>query len=130
VRVSREVAIEPDVSRTKLRFRLVGARVQAKNNTFPLVTAHFDSPVRAVRLVEAAKGAELTIELKAAATVSHRVVKGRGGSMVLMLELAPASSADAAAPEASAAPASKAGATVGGQPSPKAATAPRAKAAR
>jgi hypothetical protein len=130
VRVSREVAVEPDVSRTRLRFRLVGARVQVKNNTFPLVTAHFDSPVRAVRLVEAKNGAELTIDLKAAATVSHRVVKARGGSMVLMLELGPASSADAAAPEASAAPANEERAAAGGQPAPKPATAPRAKAAR
>jgi hypothetical protein len=89
VSVSKEVPVKPHVAPGRVVYLLEGARVQAVNNTHPLVTTHFNTPAQSIRLVPVKAGVELVVELREAIKPVHRVVRGPRGMMLLELELPP-----------------------------------------
>jgi len=88
VTVSRKVAYQVLTTGHLVTVRLMGAYVDVQNNTNPLLTDLFPTPVRTIRLRPDKEGTSLVVELKQAATARERVVDLAGGSMVLELSFA------------------------------------------
>ena len=68
-------------------FFLPGVRVGTRNNTNPLITTHFNTPLSMARLVAAKQGAELVVELREAVQPRHKVTRGPYGTMELEIIL-------------------------------------------
>jgi hypothetical protein len=66
---------------------LSGATVGHANNSRPLVTHFFATPLSRAQLRPEKGGAELVLELREAVEPTHRVVAGPGGTMILQIEL-------------------------------------------
>ena len=79
---------------------LPGVYVDVRNNTNPLVTSHFATPVQSTRLRAEKDGASLIIELREPVTPTHRELDGPRGTMVLEVTV-PAGSAPASRPAGS-----------------------------
>jgi hypothetical protein len=100
VTLSRKSKVEMTARGRTVRFRLPGVYVDVKNNTNPLVTSHFATPVQSTRLRAEKDGASLIIELREPLTPTHRELDGPRGTMVLEVTV-PAGSAPASRPTAS-----------------------------
>jgi hypothetical protein len=87
VRVNRKVSVTSAATSGLPTFVLMGAVVPTHNNTNPLVTTWFETPLARARLKNDAAGAQLTLELREQVSVKHRVVDGPGGSMLLYVDL-------------------------------------------
>jgi hypothetical protein len=74
-------------------FLLVGTQVGPRNNTNPLITTHFPTPLARAQLRRHAKGAELVLWLRDDVDVSVRSVSGPKGTITVEVELPPRPSA-------------------------------------
>ena len=94
VTLSRRSNVEVSARGRVVSFHLPGVYVDVRNNTNPLVTSHFATPVQKTWLRPDKVGASLIIELREPLTPTHRVLDGPRGTMVLEVTV-PASSAPA-----------------------------------
>jgi hypothetical protein len=94
VTLSRRSRVEVSARGRIVSFHLPGVYVDVRNNTNPLVTSHFATPVLRTRLRPDKDGASLIVELREPLTPTHRVLDGPRGTMVLEVTV-PASSAPA-----------------------------------
>jgi hypothetical protein len=88
VRLTRQVSLEERALGRVITFRLLGAYVDVRNNTHPLLTDHFPTPVKSVRLRPDQDGASLVLELREALPATHRVIEGPSGTVVLEVTIA------------------------------------------
>ena len=85
--VSKKVAVQVRRAKGRITYVLVGSAIRIRNNTHPLVTTHFNTPLSRTRLVPHQEGAQLVVQLREDAQPSHRVVDGPRGMMVLQVIL-------------------------------------------
>ncbi|MGC4066004.1 MAG: hypothetical protein QM784_15415 [Polyangiaceae bacterium] len=71
----------------RLELALKDVYVGVKNNTNPLVTEHFPTPLRRVVLRRDGTGAVLVLELRENVPVQHSTTAGPGGAMIIELSL-------------------------------------------
>jgi hypothetical protein len=90
VHVSKKVDVKVKKARGRVTYVLQGVNVGVKNNTNPLVTLHFNTPVSQARLLPSRDGALLVLELRENVEPAHQVSAGRGGMMTLQITLPPA----------------------------------------
>jgi hypothetical protein len=98
VYVSRKVPVDVRRAAGRVAFVLGGAQVASFNNTNPLVTHYFNTPLSRAWLRPETGGAELVLELRENVTPTHKVVDGPAGTMILTIELPRPSRSYAAQP--------------------------------
>jgi len=98
--VSRTTAVEERRAKGRVTYVLKDAVIRIRNNTNPLVTNYFNTPVSRLRLVRDAAGAQLVIHLREDVSPTHRVVQGPRGMMVLQVRVPRATRAQAQAGQA------------------------------
>jgi hypothetical protein len=86
LRISKKVPVTMRQAAGRVSFVLPEVQIGVRNNTNPLVTTHFDTPVSRAGLTRGKDAAVLVVELREAATLSHRVIDGPRGTMVLVVE--------------------------------------------
>lgn len=86
VAVTRPVEVRRERKGRVLTFVLEGADVGTENNTNPLITTHFDTPMESARLVRNKDGARLTIWLREKVEPTHRIVPGPRGTIQLLVD--------------------------------------------
>jgi len=87
VQISKKVTVTPSIAAGHATFVLSGVDVGIHNNTNPLVTEYFDTPLARARLKRDGNGAQLVLELREAVSPTHRVVDGPAGTMILYVGL-------------------------------------------
>jgi hypothetical protein len=85
--ISRRVPVDVHRAKARVTYTLQGADVHLRNNTHPLVTTHFNTPLARMRLKPHRQGAQLVVHLREALEPEHRVVDGPRGTMVLQVTL-------------------------------------------
>ena len=89
VTVSREVPVRVERAGRRATYLLDGAHIQIWNNTNPLVTTHFKTPVASARLRPGEAGARLVIELRENVEPEYQVSSGPRGTMLLQIRVPP-----------------------------------------
>jgi hypothetical protein len=87
VSVTRTVDVQVRRATGHVTFVLTGVQVGVRNNTNPLVTTHFNTPLERARLLPDRAGALLVLDLRETAEPTHKVTKGPYGTMVLEVAL-------------------------------------------
>ncbi len=106
VQLSAPVQVEELRAAGSITYVLKGAHVRRHNDTHPLVTVHFNTPVREAHLVMRGADLHLVVELRAPSTPSFKVSPGQGGAATLEIDfpkgefLPPDAEAPGAAPAA------------------------------
>jgi hypothetical protein len=85
--VNRKVAVARSGSPTIIRYDLPGTQIGVWNNTNPLVTTHFPTPLSRARLIKTKTGAQLELTLRSAVAVTHEIQDGPGRIMILKITL-------------------------------------------
>jgi hypothetical protein len=98
VYVSRKVKVDVRRAAGRVTYVMSGAQVGIWNNTNPLVTHYFRTPLSRAWLRPEKGGAELVLELRENVQPTHRVVDGPRGTMILQVELPRPSQPYAASP--------------------------------
>ncbi len=93
VTVSRSVPVRAERARGQASYFLEGAHVQVWNNTNPLLSSHFPTPVTRTRLRPGETGARLVIDLREDVEPTHEVIEGPRGTMLLRILVPPGKSA-------------------------------------
>ncbi|MBK6690663.1 MAG: hypothetical protein IPG50_00395 [Myxococcales bacterium] len=88
VELGQAVPVEERKAKGGLTFVLKGAHNSVRNNFNPLVTEHFNTPVRRARLVPAGRDLILQMELRQDAPATHRFVTSKEGHAVLQVDFA------------------------------------------
>ena len=83
LRVSQPVIVTRKRVKNRLRYFMPGAQVGVYNNTNPLVTKHFNSPISWARLHPVRGGAELVVQLRESVEARHTTTSEPGGTMLL-----------------------------------------------
>ena len=86
VQLTQTVPVEERKAKGSLTYVLKGAHVTIHNNTNPLVTVHFNTPVTEAKLRNAGGDLLLTIDLRVAATPSWKVTSGKDSSAILQID--------------------------------------------
>jgi hypothetical protein len=86
VELSQNVQIDERKAHGSLTYVLHGAHVTVHNNTNPLVTVHFNTPVASARLVPAGHDLLFVVSLRADATPTWKINPGKEGSSVLTVD--------------------------------------------
>lgn len=86
VELSQAVPVEERRAHGTLTYVLHGAHVAVHNNTNPLVTVHFNTPVASARLVPSGHDLLFVVALRANATPTWKVNPGKEGSSVLTVD--------------------------------------------
>ncbi len=86
VELTQQVPVEERRARGTLTYVLHGAHVAVHNNTNPLVTVHFNTPVASARLVPAGHDLLFVVSLRANATPTWKVNPGKEGTSVLTVD--------------------------------------------
>lgn len=86
VELTQQVPVEERRARGTITYVLHGAHVAVHNNTNPLVTVHFNTPVASARLVPAGHDLLFVVSLRANATPTWKVNPGKEGSSVLTVD--------------------------------------------
>ncbi len=86
VQLTQQVPVESHKAKGKLTYVLKGAHVDRRNNLNPLVTVHFNTPVTRARLVPAGKNLNFVLELRADVTPTYKVVPGKDGTSLLVID--------------------------------------------
>jgi hypothetical protein len=89
--VDKKTSVEVHRAPGQVTYVLRGAAVYTRNNTYPLVTTHFNTPVSRLRLVPHGAGAHLVVELREPVEPVYHVIDGPRGMMVLQVRLPRAS---------------------------------------
>jgi hypothetical protein len=88
VYVNKKVPVVVSAAAGRVTYILTGADIAVYNNTHPLVTEYFNTPMRSARLRRDKNGAQLVLELReATGTPSHKIEDGPGGFMILRVVL-------------------------------------------
>src|ERR1700733_12446501 len=87
VQLSRPVAYDTKAARGSITYVLKGARVLRRNNTNPLVTIHFNTPVTTARLVPHGHDLWFVVELRASVQPTVSMNAGKDGSAVMQIEM-------------------------------------------
>jgi hypothetical protein len=98
VELSQTVQVDERRARGSLTYVLHGAHVTVHNNTNPLVTVHFNTPVATARLVPAGHDLLFVVSLRADAAATWKINPGKEGSSVLTVDF-PKGSYVAGAPQ-------------------------------
>jgi hypothetical protein len=80
VELSRAVAVKERHDGTTLVYTLRGTRIVVRNNSNPLITTHFSTPVDRARLVRAGEDLELVIDLRSDAGPTYEVAATEDGA--------------------------------------------------
>lgn len=86
VRISKPVDVKVTRAPGRVVFFLPGVQIGIRNNTHPLITTHFNTPVSVAQLKRDKDGAELIVELRERVEPTHKLVKAPDG-MVLEVML-------------------------------------------
>lgn len=89
MRISKRVDVKMQKASGRVTFVLPAVAVGVRNNTNPLVTTHFDTPLARARLAPTKHGAELVLELREPVTPTFSVSDAPGGGMSLIVTLPP-----------------------------------------
>ena len=87
VTLSKKASVEEHAVAGRVTYVIAGAWVPTWNNTHPLVTTHFNTPLTRARLVPAKEGVELVVELREEAKPAQTVEDGPRGTMVVKVTL-------------------------------------------
>jgi hypothetical protein len=87
VELSKPVAYDTKAARGTITYVLKGARVVRRNNTNPLVTVHFNTPVTSARLVPHGHDLWFVLELRANVQPTVSMDTGKDGTAVMHIEL-------------------------------------------
>jgi hypothetical protein len=108
VDLSKPVTYETKAARGSITYVLKGARVTRRNNTNPIVTVHFNTPVTEARLVPHGHDLWFVVDLRADVQPAVSMDTGKDGGAVMKIALPKGDylpgGAPVAAPPASAAP--------------------------
>ncbi len=86
VELSQTVQVDERKVRGSVTYVLHGAHVTVHNNTNPLVTIHFNTPVASARLVSSGHDLLFVVSLRADATPTWKINPGKEGSSVLTVD--------------------------------------------
>lgn len=86
VQLSQSVPVEERKTKTELTYVLKGARVTVHNNTNPLVTVHFNTPVTQARLRPAGADLFLVIDLRATVSPAWKMTAAKDGTAILQID--------------------------------------------
>lgn len=89
LRVSKKIDVRMQKTNGRVAFALPSVQVGVRNNTNPLITTHFDTPLARARLIEHKEGAELVLELREAVVPTFKVSEAPGGAISLLITLPP-----------------------------------------
>jgi hypothetical protein len=129
VELSKPVAYDTKVTASAITYVLKGAHAGRRNNTNPLVTVHFNTPVTSARLVPHGHDLWFVLQLRAKVQPAVAMDAAKDGSAVMRIDMpkgdylpAQASSGDAAdgAPGAAASSGAATATAASAQPTPSA----------
>ena len=86
VELTKAVSVDERRAAGMLVYVLHDARVPVRNNRNALITTHFSTPVGRARLLSTGPDVELLIDLRQAASATHKVVAGENGSARLEVD--------------------------------------------
>lgn len=86
VHLSSSTAVEEHKAAGSVTYVLKGAHVNRWNDTNPLVTVHFNTPVAQARLVPHGSDLHLVVQLRAAVSPTYKVAAGQAGSASLEID--------------------------------------------
>jgi hypothetical protein len=98
VELSQAVQVDERKARGTLTYVLHGAHVTVHNNTNPLVTVHFNTPVASARLVPSGHDLLFVVSLRADASPTWKINPGKEGSSILTVDFPKGSWVSGAAP--------------------------------
>jgi hypothetical protein len=87
VQLSKPVTYDTRAVPGSVTYVLKGARVLRRNNTNPLVTVHFNTPVTTARLVQHGHDLWFVVELRASVQPTVSMDAGKDGTAVMQIEL-------------------------------------------
>jgi len=87
VELSKPVAYATKVSGSTITYVLKGARAGRRNNTNPLVTVHFNTPVTSARLVPHGQDLWFVVQLRAKVQPAVTMDAAKDGSAVMRIEM-------------------------------------------
>lgn len=88
VELTQNVPVEERKAKGSLTYVLKGAHVAIHNNTNPLVTVHFNTPVTKAQLRPAGPDLLLVIDLRAAAAPAWTIAAAKDGTAILKIDFA------------------------------------------
>lgn len=86
VQLTQSVPVEERKAKGTLTYVLKGAHVTIHNNTNPLVTVHFNTPVSQARLRPAGADLLLVIDLRAATSPAWKMTPAKDGTSILQID--------------------------------------------
>jgi hypothetical protein len=86
VQLTQSVPVEERKAKGSLTYVLKGAHVTIHNNTNPLVTVHFNTPVTQARLRPAGADLLLVIDLRAATSPAWKITAAKDGTSILQID--------------------------------------------
>ncbi len=86
VHLSSSTAVEEHKAAGSVTYVLKGAHVNRWNDTNPLVTVHFNTPVAQARLVPHGADLHLVVQLRAAVSPTYKVTAGQAGAASLEID--------------------------------------------
>jgi hypothetical protein len=87
LRVSQPVVVTRKRVDNRLTYFLPGVQIGVHNNTNPLITTHFNSPVSQAKLRRVRGGAELVVDLRESVDALHTTTQEPTGTMLLRVTL-------------------------------------------
>ena len=87
VQLSQRVEVTVSAHPNQYVYELPNTQVPVPNDTNPLVTSHFSTPVKNIKLVAHGKNAQLIVELRESTTPQHQVRALPGGITVLEITM-------------------------------------------
>ena len=86
VQLTQSVPVEERAAKGAVTYVLKGAHVAVHNNTNPLVTVHFDTPVSKAQLRPSGGDLLLVIDLRAPSTPSWKLNAAKDGTAILQID--------------------------------------------
>ncbi len=86
VELTQNVQVEERKARGTITYVLRGTHVTVHNNTNPLVTVHFNTPVAGAHLAQSGNDLLFVVSMRADATPSWKMNPGKEGSSVLTVD--------------------------------------------
>jgi hypothetical protein len=88
VQLTQNVPVEERKAKGSVTYVLKGAHVAIHNNTNPLVTVHFNTPVTKAQLRPSGADLLLVIDLRAASTPAWKITAAKDGTAILQIDFA------------------------------------------
>jgi hypothetical protein len=87
IELSKPVAYDTKVRGSSITYVLKGARAGRRNNTNPLVTVHFNTPVTSARLVPHGQDLWFVVQLRAKVQPAVTMDAAKDGGAVMRIEM-------------------------------------------